>query len=62
MIKIKKDVFVHSSEFWYDIKEGYLIPEEICENKEDAKKVNEAIAILYEFEDSCYDQIEGFLQ
>ncbi|NQU99531.1 MAG: hypothetical protein HQ538_02235 [Parcubacteria group bacterium] len=62
-MKIKKGLTNSTAEFWYDLtKGGYLNPEEMCENPEDAKKILEAIKIVEEFEKSCEDQIEGFLQ
>ena len=62
-MKLKKDLENSTSDFWYDLtKGGYLDPEEMCENKEDAEKVRKAIEIVEEFERSCEEQIEGFLQ
>lgn len=61
-MKIKKGLTVSTGEFYYDLtKGGYLRPEEICEDLEDAKKVNEAIKVIEEFEKSCEDQIEDFV-
>ena len=52
-MKIKKDANVSSGDFWYDLTDGgYLRPEEICENQEDAKKVIEAVKIVKEFQES----------
>ena len=43
-MKIKKGLDISTSDFWYDLsKGGYLPPEEICENPEDAKRVKEAM-------------------
>lgn len=62
-MKIKENLDVCTSEFWYDLAYGgYLKPEEICENEEDAQRVNDAIEVLLEFENSCDEQIEGFVQ
>ena len=61
-MKIKEGLEVCSSDPWYDLEEGYLKPEEICQNEEDVKRVKEAIEILIDFFDSCDEQIEGFLQ
>jgi len=62
-MKVKKGLEISTSEFWYDLTDGgYLKPEEICENEEDAKKVIEAIKIIEDFRDSCEEQIEGFIQ
>ena len=39
-----------------------LNQKKICAKEEDAKRVREAIAVIKDFEDSCTEQIEGFLQ
>ena len=60
-MKIKKGLEISSSDFWYDLTDGgYLNPHEICENKEDADKVVEAIKIVQEFQSSCVESIEEF--
>jgi len=59
-MQLKKGLTVSTSEFWYDLMEGYINPSEICANTEDADKVNAAIAVLLDFEDSCEEQIPGF--
>jgi len=62
-MKIKKGLKISTAEFWYDLTDGgYLKPDKICALKEDAKKVKEAIATLKDFEDSCKDQIKGFVR
>jgi hypothetical protein len=62
-MKIKDGCKASTSEFWYDLTQGgYLKPEEILENPEDIKKVQEAINILIDFESSCEDQIKDFIQ
>ena len=62
-MKIKKGLDISTSDFWYDLTDGgYLPPEEICENPEDAKRVKEAIRIIKDFEKSCEEQIEDFIQ
>ena len=62
-MKIKKDLDVCTSDFWYAVGDGgYLDPYEICENVEDAMKVREAILVLMDFDQSCTEQIEGFIQ
>jgi hypothetical protein len=62
-MKIKEGCTVTSDEFWYDLtKGGYLKPEDILENSDDVERVKAAIAILQEFEDSCEEQIEDFMQ
>ena len=61
-MKLKKGLENATSEFWYDLTlGGYLKPEEMCENKEDAKRINDAIKIIEEFQTSCEEQIEGFM-
>ncbi len=62
-MNIKKGLEVSSSDFWYDLTDGgYLNPRDICEKEEDAKKVEEAINIVKDFQNSCEEQIEGFIQ
>jgi hypothetical protein len=62
-MKIKDGVEVSTSDFWYDLTSGgYLKPEEILEDPEDAKRVRDAIGTLMEFEQSCEEQIDGFSQ
>ena len=62
-MEIKKDCEASTSDFWYDLTAGgYLNPKDICANPEDAERVISAIAVIQEFQDSCEEQIEGFLQ
>jgi len=62
-MKIKKGLEVSTGDFWYDLIDGgYLDPEEICADKKDAQKVKKAIAVIKDFENSCEEQIEGFIQ
>lgn len=62
-MKIKDGCNAATSEFWYDLTSGgYLNPEEILESPADVKKVQAAIEIIMEFEESCEEQIEGFIQ
>lgn len=62
-MKIKKNLEVRCTDFWYDLFDGgYLKPEEICADKKDAEKVLEAIAIIEEFRNSCEEQIDDFIQ
>ena len=62
-MKIKKDLDICTQDFWYDLTDGgYLKPEEILVNQEDIDKVNKSIEILMEFQQSCEDEIEGFVQ
>lgn len=62
-MKIKENLQeVQTSDFWYDLSTGgYLDPEKLCENEEDAKKVREAILVVEEYENSLEEQIEDFL-
>ena len=62
-MEIKKDLDVSSGDFWYDLTDGgYLDPQEICAKKEDADKVEDAMAVIKDFQSSCEAQIEGFIQ
>lgn len=61
-MKIKEGCEASTSEPWYDLNNGYLKPEEILENKEDVKRVYDAIFIVNEFLQSCEEEIEGFYQ
>ncbi len=62
-MEIKKGLEISTSDFWYDLTDGgYLKPTEICENLKDAIKVKEAIEIISDFQESCYEQIAEFIQ
>ena len=61
-MKIKNGIEVSTSEFWYDVTNGYLKPEEILEDTDDIERVYQAIAVITDFEESCEEQIEGFVQ
>lgn len=62
-MEIKKGLGISTGDFWYDLTDGgYIKPDKICKNPQDAKKVKEAIAIIKDFENSCEEQIEGFIQ
>lgn len=62
-MKIKKGCEASTDDFWYDLIDGgYLKPEEILENKEDVDRVLAAIETILEFEESCNEQIEGFIR
>ena len=61
-MKLKKNCGVSSSEFWYDLVDGYLNLDDMIEDELNIKKIRDAIRVLKDFEDSCNDQIEGFLQ
>ena len=58
----KKNLTISCSDFWYDLTEGYLDPDKICANPIDASRVKDAIETLQDFEQSCDEQIEGFVQ
>ncbi len=62
-MEIKKGLEVSSGDFWYDLTDGgYLKPLEICLNPDDAKQVLEAVAIVIDFQESCENQIDGFIR
>ncbi len=62
-MKIRKGLEISTSDFWYDLTDGgYLKPSAICENIEDANRVKEAILIILDFQNSCEEQIEDFIQ
>jgi len=62
-MKIKNNCQVSTMEFWYDLTDGgYLNPDEILENPEDAKRARDSIAVIKDFENSCEEQIPGFIQ
>ena len=62
-MKIKKGLGISSGDFWYDLTDGgYLNPDDICENLKDAEKVLKAIEIIKDFQSSCEEQIEDFIQ
>lgn len=60
-IKIKEGIELYSTDFWYDLSYGgYIDPMEICEDKNVAKKIKEAVKLIMAFEEACNEQIEGF--
>ena len=62
-MKIKEGCTASSSDFWYDLSSGgYLKPEDILEDSNDIERVKKAIETIKDFEDSCDEQIEGFIQ
>lgn len=62
-MKIKDNCEASSDDFWYDLTSGgYLKPEDILEDQEDVQRVKNAVQVLTEFERSCEEQIEGFIQ
>ena len=49
-MELKKGLNISTEDFWYDLTDGgYIKPEEICQNQEDAEKVNYAIRTLQIF-------------
>ncbi len=62
-MKIKKGLEISTGDFWYDLTDGgYLNPDEICADKKDSQKVKEAIEVIRDFQSSCEEQIEDFIQ
>jgi len=62
-MQIKKNLTISTDEFYYDLFDGgYLDPYDICENEEDADAVVKALAVIKDFEESCNEQIEGFIR
>ena len=53
----KKNASIETDDFWYDLFEGgYIKPSKLLENKEEVKRVNEAIKTLKEFCKAAEDQ------
>lgn len=62
-MEIKKDLEVSTTDFWYDLVDGgYIKPEEILINTEDIRKVEEAITVLLDFQNSLEEQVEPLLE
>ena len=62
-MKIKKRLEISSGDFWYDLTDGgYLDPKKICADLNDAEKVIKAVEIIKDFQQSCEEQIEDFVQ
>jgi hypothetical protein len=62
-MKIKKGCEASTGDFWYDLTDGgYLNPRDICENAKDAKKVEDAVKVIRDFQESCEAQIDGFIR
>lgn len=60
---IKDGVDVSTDDFWYDLtRGGYLKPKKILANPAHVKEVEKAIEIVRKFEESCEEQIEGFIR
>ena len=61
-MKIKKGLDLTTDDFFYDLFEGYLDPDKICQNREDAKSVWKAMKIIEDFKLSCELEIEDFIR
>ena len=62
-MKIKDGCEATTADFWYDLtRGGYLRPGDILENPVDVQRVNDAVAVLVEFESACEAQIDGFMR
>ena len=60
-INNEKTQEAYTTDFYYDLfLGGYIEPEKYLENESDAQKVNDAIATIKEFYESCVAQIDGF--
>lgn len=56
-MKFKDGVETATSDFWYDLFEGgYLTPSEFVEDESEAKKLEEARALLMNYKRELYDQ------
>lgn len=55
--KFKKNMDVIStSDFWYDLTEGYIEPENILSDKKQIQEVEDAIDLLENFRDTMLTQ------
>jgi len=49
-MKFKENAKITTSDFWYDITDGgYIKPEKLLENPDEAEMVNNAINVLKQF-------------
>ena len=56
-MKFKDGVETATSDFWYDLFEGgYLTPSKFVEDESEAKKLEEARALLMNYKRELYDQ------
>ena len=46
--------------FWYCLNEGYIDPEKILSDKDQLKKLNEALQIVRAFESLCNEIAEDY--
>lgn len=57
--KFKKDAECWSQEFWYDLTQGGRVcPEELLEDKDQIKRLNDAIDIVMSFEYAFDEKME----
>jgi hypothetical protein len=59
-MKFKGDVIIETSDFWYDLTEGYIKPKCLLENSEDILAVEKAKNLLMEFKKQA--EIQGILE
>ena len=59
-MKINKNIRICTANFWYDLLEGNIKPEDVCKNKKDAKRVKKAVETLNEFTQSCDNHMDGY--
>lgn len=58
-MKLKKDASVVTSDFYYDLFDGgYIVPEDLLEDKDDIELVKNAIEVLKDFRESLEDILE----
>ena len=61
MMCIKKGRRESTDDFWGDLfSGGYLKPKRMLINKEDINRVEDAMRVLREFQESCETQIADF--
>jgi hypothetical protein len=62
-MNIRSNCQVSTNDFWYDLAySGNIKPREICESKEDADRINEAVELVREFQELCEEYIDNFVQ
>ena len=58
-MKLRKDVSVVTSDFYYDLFDGgYIVPEDVLEDKDDIELVKNAIEVLKDFRESLEEILE----
>lgn len=61
LYEVRENCDVSTDDFWYDLTSGgYIIPNEILVNQEDIDEVENALAVLMRFKESCEAYIEDF--